>query len=145
MDVAAIMEIQALKVRFFEAVDRCHSDSSGASAELREMFIDGIRADYSPFGSFEGADAYIHFLITSYAQFDWLWHCVHSPRVVVTRNQAIGYWTSAAHARLKDTGTLIASINRYRDDFVLTPDGWRFSFVRDILEARNGGNGWDFV
>jgi len=143
-DVAATVEVQALKALFFQAIDKCHSDPSEASTELRGMCVDGIKADYGPFGTFEGIDTYIDFLITSYAQFDWLWHCAHSPRVLVTGHKAVGYWTSDAHARLKDTGILIASINRYRDDFVLTPEGWRFSSVRDILEARNGGNGWDF-
>jgi hypothetical protein len=141
-DVAAIIEISALKARFFEAVDRCPAEPEWASVELRTMFAEGIQADYGPFGVFEGSDAYIEFLIASYAQFDWLWHCAHSPRVEIKGREAIGYWTSEAHARLRDSGTVIASINRYRDDFVLTPGGWRFSFVRDILEARNGGSGW---
>lgn len=144
-DIADILEIEALKARFFESVDRCVSEPDRSRAGLRAMLVEEVEADYGAFGVPRGREAFIDFLIGAYAKFDWLWHSAHSPRVEVNGDNAVGYWTSDGQARLKESGMLVASINRYRDDFVRTADGWRFAVVRDILEARKAGDVWDFL
>jgi hypothetical protein len=140
-NVVDILEIQALKAQFFEVIDSIGTDPDKAAAELRELLSDDVTADYGPFGFHQGRESVIQFFVGAYSQFEWDWHSLHSPRVKVNGDTAVGFWTSNGHAMVKGSGAIHTSINRYSDEFVRTPAGWQLSYIRDIVEAHDAGSG----
>lgn len=129
------LEIQSLKALCMEIIDNVHFDPEDARAKLSNLFVDDIKADYGPAGLFEGRDAVLEFLVNISAKPAWLWHSLHSPRIEVSGDIATGYWTMNGQGRMPDSDQMVASINRCRDDFRRTADGWKISYIRSINEG----------
>jgi hypothetical protein len=129
------LEIQTLKALCMEIIDNVHFDPPAARGKLAALFVDDIKADYGPAGLFEGRDAVLEFLVNISAKPAWLWHSLHSPRVEVSGDTATGYWTMNGQGRMQGSDEMVGSINRCRDEFRRTADGWKISYIRSINEG----------
>lgn len=135
MQVEAILEIQALKALYYEIVDNARSDRDRAAARLREILAEDVKADYGARGIMDGREAVIDFLLNVSTKPEWLWHAIHSPRVEVTGDTAVGYWTTNGQSKIKGSDAVNTATGRAKDDFRRTPQGWRFTMIRNIPEA----------
>jgi hypothetical protein len=64
-----------------------------------------------------------------------LWHSIHTPRIDVTGDTAVGRWTLIVRMKRKGSATFDELFGRYLDEFRRTPKGWRISSVRFIQEG----------
>lgn len=133
--VGDILEIQSLKALWCEVIDNVHFNPTAAAPRLSALFADDVKADYGPAGLFDGRDAVTRFLVEVSSKPAWLWHSLHSPRVEVSGDSAVGYWTMNGQAKMDGSDQMLTSTNRCHDEFRRTPDGWRFSYIRSIHEA----------
>jgi len=134
-EIADRLEIQDVKALFLEVIDNAHHDPAQAAARLGDLFAEDVKADYGAAGFFHGREAVTEFLIGVSSKPDWLWHSLHSPRIEVTGDTAVGHWTMNGHAKMKESEDLLSSTNRCRDEFTRTSEGWKFSLIRTIQEG----------
>ena len=124
-----VIQLQALKALYCEAVDGCVTDALGSASRLREVFTEDATADYGA-EILEGRHAIIDFLIVTLSTTsDAAWHAIHSPRIDVEGDAAIGRWTVMARRRAKGSTHVDTIVGRYVDDFRRTPQGWRIRHV----------------
>jgi hypothetical protein len=140
-EVRDIMQLQAVKALYCEIVDSITSDAAGAAARLRELFAADVKADYGMGMSLlQGCDAVADFLLTAIgASNQALWHSIHSPRIEVHGDSAVGRWTVLVRLKVKGAATTTMLFGRYVDEFRRTPAGWRLSFIRFIQQAQEPG------
>lgn len=125
-----LFQLQALKAIYCETVDDSVNDVNRAAARLRELFTEDATADYGT-GVLEGRDAVIGFLLKAISTgSDSAWHSIHSPRIEIDGDTAIGRWTLMARMTRKGSTQVETIIGRYGDEFRRTPGGWRISCVR---------------
>jgi SnoaL-like domain len=74
-------------------------------------------------------------LKAAYCETDAVWHSIHTPRMDVTGDTAVGRWTLIVRMRRKGSTTSDELFGRYLDEFRRTPNGWRISAVRFIQEG----------
>jgi ketosteroid isomerase-like protein len=132
--VADILELQAVKAAYCESADSCVTDAPGASRRFAELFTPDVAADYG-FGPLSGCKAVTEFLVNAIAGNNaGLWHALHTPRIEVDGDTAVGRWTVMAKTRPKGAAQFETVFGRYTDEFRRTPQGWRISSVRFIQE-----------
>jgi ketosteroid isomerase-like protein len=130
-----ILQLQAIKAIYCETVDACVRDGGKAAERLRELFTEDVQLDYGMI-ELNGRNAAIEFLVgTVAATNEALWHSLHTPRVDVTGDTAVGDWTVIARMKRKGSTTSETLFGRYRDEFRRTPQGWRISSVRFLQEG----------
>jgi hypothetical protein len=133
--VLDILEIQALKALYCEAVDSSVKDRAQASQQLRELCLEDVMGDLG-FGVQKGRDELIKFIMQGLSgTSDWLFHAIHSPRIEVNGDVAIGRWTVIAGTRAKGAGQVLMSTGRYRDVFRRTSAGWKMQDVVFVMET----------
>ena len=124
------VEIQNLKARYCETVDRGARDPEGLPIRLAEIFAEDAIGDYGT-GLLEGRAAIIEFLMTQIcAPLDWLFHALHTPRIEIDGDSATGHWTVIAQSRAIGTDSIETLIGRYQDSFRRTSSGWRIASIR---------------
>jgi hypothetical protein len=128
-----ILEIQRMKARYCEIVDRSVDDPS-LVAGLTELFAEDITSDYG-FGTVSGREAILRFAAESSASVDLFWHGVSSPQVVVDGDAARASWTVTARSRRKGEATVNTVFGRYVDTLVRTPAGWRFTAMNFEIQS----------
>src|SRR5260370_4209881 len=120
-----ILQLQAMKATYCDAVDACTKDGGKAAARLAELFTEDVYADYG-MGPLNGRNAVIEFLVgTIVATNDSLWHSIHTPRIDVSGDTATGHWTLMVRMKQKNTTTFDTLYGRYLDEFRRTQQGWR--------------------
>ena len=134
-EVQDILAIQAVKAFYCESVDSAGKDSANASLKLTDMFAEDVKSNYG-IGVLEGREAVINFLVNMVgAGTEWSLHAIHSPRVEVNGDTAVGHWTAITRSRRKGADTISVSVGRYRDEFRRTRDGWCFTSIHFIREG----------
>jgi ketosteroid isomerase-like protein len=130
-----LLQLQALKAAYCETVDACVGKGGPAAASFGELFTEDVRADYG-MGPLDGRNVVAGFLIDAIvANNDALWHSMHTPRIDVTGDTAVGRWTLIVRMRRKGSATSDELFGRYLDEFRRTPNGWRISSVRFMQEG----------
>jgi hypothetical protein len=133
-NLSDILALESLKAAYCETVDACASDPAGATARFSELFTADVRAQYG-MSPLTGRVGVIGFLVATVgASNESLWHSIHTPRIDVTGDTAVGRWTVMARLKRKGVATADTVIGRYQDEFRRTPRGWRISSVRFIQE-----------
>jgi hypothetical protein len=123
------LAIANLKARYCRAADTAAGDPAGARALFADIFTDDFLGDYG-FEPMYGPQAIVDFLCTAIAgNSEWMIHMLHSPRIEVSGDQAIGDWTILVHSRRRESGEIMVVLGRYSDVFRLTPDGWRIARI----------------
>jgi hypothetical protein len=132
--ISDILQLQAVKAAYCEAVDSCVTDPGGARRRLADLFAEDIVADYGV-AALHGRVAVTEFLISAIAGNNAaLWHALHTPRIEVDGDSAEAHWTVMAMTRPKGAAEFVTLIGRYADRFRRTPQGWRISSVRFIRQ-----------
>jgi ketosteroid isomerase-like protein len=130
-----LLQLQALKAAYCETVDACVKAGAAAAARLGDLFTEDVRADYG-MGPLIGRNAVTGFLVDAIvANNDALWHSIHTPRIDVTGDTAVGRWTLIVRMKRKGSAAFDELFGRYLDEFRRTPKGWRISSVRFIQEG----------
>lgn len=124
-----VLAIQNIKASYCAAADLSASDPATAKIQMAKIFTEDFVGDYG-FEPLNGAQAIIDFLCMAIsAKSEWVLHMLHSPRIEVSGDQAIGDWTVMAYMKRRDGGQIDTVLGRYSDTFRLTPDGWRLAGV----------------
>jgi hypothetical protein len=130
-----LLRLQALKAAYCETVDACVEKGGAAAASFGDLFTEDVHADYG-MGPLNGRNAVTGFLVDAIvANNDALWHSVHTPRIDVTGDTAVGRWTLIVRMKRKGSAAFDELFGRYLDEFRRTPKGWRISSVRFIQEG----------
>lgn len=130
-----VLQLQALKAAYCETVDACVSEHGAAAARFGDLFTEDVRADYG-MGALSGRQAVAGFLVAAIvSNNDVLWHSIHTPRIEVTGDTAVGRWTLLVRMKRKGSAAFEELFGRYLDEFRRTPNGWRISSVRFLLEG----------
>lgn len=121
-----IREIEQLKYRYLRAVDT--KDWAGLAATLTE----DVHTDYgTQMGGqelkFTDRDAVIEYLSTAMGGSIVTEHRVGHPIIDVTGETATGSWYLQDRVLVPDFDAMIIGAAFYRDEYRLTPDGWRIS------------------
>jgi SnoaL-like domain len=132
--VQDILEIQSLKALYFEILDSFTSDANKAAARLNDVLAEDVKADHGAMGVTEGRQQVVSFLTEVCSKPAWLWHSLHSPRVEVTGDTAIGHWTTSGQAKMIASGPVLSATNRSISQFRRTPQGWRITSIRTVQE-----------
>jgi hypothetical protein len=120
-----IMEITRLKAAYCDAVDggwdrRTHNGEAVAS-----LFVDdGVWDVGGGAGRGEGHGGIVN-LIDSFQRMPFAFHRVSNPVIHVNGDQATGKWHVIAYLCQPD-GTPVMFFGVYNDQFVRTPQGWKF-------------------
>ena len=134
MRVSDILALQSVKATYCEVVDECVRNGNPSVERLSGLFTEDVQADYG-MGPLNGRSAVVEFLGAISATNDGLWHSVHTPRIHVTGDTAVGAWTLMVRTKQKGSATFDALFGRYLDEFRRTPQGWRISSVRFLQEG----------
>ena len=133
-DVSDRLELQDLVFRYAEIVDR------KAFEELRDIFIDDARIDYSGTGGAVGnLEETIGFLHSALGMFPNHQHLVSNTQFKVDGNSATGKVMCFNPMEMtveEGTHTFLLGL-WYLDEFVRTEGGWRF-------KARSQQASWNF-
>ena len=132
--VADVLEIQSLKALYFEILDSARLDRAKADSRLKEILTEDVRLDHGAAGQIAGRDRVVHHLMEACSKPEWLMHTLHTPRVEVDGDTAVGYWTTTGQARFHGSKALATSANRSRADFRRTPQGWRITLLCNVFE-----------
>src|SRR5437899_830833 len=88
-----VLQLQTMKAIYCETVDACVSGGSEFAERLRELFTEDVQADYG-MGPLNGRNAVVEFLVDAIvSNNDALWHSIHTPRIDVSGDTAVGQWT----------------------------------------------------
>ena len=134
MRVSDILALQSMKATYCEVVDECVRNGNKSAERLSELFTEDVQADYG-MGPLNGRSAVVEFLGAISATNDALWHSIHTPRINVTGDTAVGAWTLMVRTKHKGSATFDALFGRYLDEFRRTPQGWRISSIRFLQEG----------
>jgi ketosteroid isomerase-like protein len=135
MKLSDILALQSVKATYCETVDDCARNARDAAARFNELFTEDVRADYG-MGALDGRNAVVEFLVGAIGAInECLWHSIHTPRIEVTGDAAVGRWTIMARLKRKGSTVPDTLYGRYQDEFRRTPQGWRISSVRFIQES----------
>jgi len=130
-----ILQLQQVKATYCETVDECARNVDKAAASFGELFTEDAQADYG-MGPLQGRSALIDFLVNVIAASnDSLWHSLHTPRIDVTGDTAVGHWTVLARLKRKGASTAEMLCGRYLDEFRRTGQGWQISSVHFMREG----------
>jgi ketosteroid isomerase-like protein len=136
-EVHDILQLQALKALYCETIDSITRDAAAASVRLRQLFVPDVKADYGMGMSvLEGRDAVADFLLKAIgASNEALWHSIHTPRIEVKGDRAVGRWTILVRMKAKGAAQAAMLFGRYVDEFQRTSTGWKVSFVHFLPEG----------
>ena len=118
-----VREIRDLAYRYAQAVDRRDSEALG------QVFIEDGVIEGSGYLS-EGRDRIMAIPPMMAKRYRATFHAVQNHLVEVSGDRATGeVYTMAHHLQQADDGSLtdLVMIMRYYDDYVRSPDGWRFA------------------
>lgn len=130
-----VLQLQTMKAIYCETVDACVSGGSESAERLSALFTEDVQADYG-LGPLNGRKAVVEFLIDAIvSNNDALWHSIHTPRIDVSGDTAVGQWTIMVRMKHKGSTTFDMLFGRYVDEFRRTPQGWRICSVRFTQEG----------
>ena len=137
-----IMEITRLKAAYCDAVDggwdrRTHNGEAVAS-----LFVDdGVWDVGGGSGRGEGHSGIVN-LIDSFQEMPFAFHRVSNPVIYVNGDQATGKWHVIPYLSQPD-GKPVLFFGIYNDQFVKTPQGWKFKSLGCSTAALAGlREGW---
>lgn len=136
-EVRDVLQLQAVKALYCETIDSITADAAGAAVRLRQLFVPDAKADYGMGMSvLEGRDAVADFLLKAIgAGNEALWHSIHTPRIEIQGDRAVGRWTVLVRMKAKGATQAAMLFGRYVDEFQRTAAGWKVSFVHFFPEG----------
>jgi hypothetical protein len=129
-----VVAIQNLKARYVDAVDGGWGEVVPHDPEaVVELFVvDGIW-DSGVHGGGIGHDGIRAFMATGEAIMPFAYHHLSSPRIQVDGDTAAGRWHGMISMLVEGKAQLQLGV--YDDEFVRTPDGWRFKRLQYTVAA----------
>jgi hypothetical protein len=120
LSVADELAIRALVARYADAV--CRRDPAAWAA----TWAQDCRWDLGGGRVTSGRSETLNLYLTAVAKYDWVGQVVTTGRVEVDGDSATGWWYLIEfNQRAQGDGTL--HLGHYDDEYVRTPDGWRFA------------------
>ncbi len=128
--LADIEEIKQLKARYASACDDDYACDAIAALFTEDAIWDGGMMGYARTREgirefFSGASDVVGFAV----------HGVSNPLIQIEGDRATGQWYLHQPMTIKGTEDSFWFCAQYKDEYVRTPDGWRFSHVRLIARA----------
>ncbi len=121
-------EIVSLLVRYTRAVDSTDWDL------FRTCFTDDVVADYGDFGSWQGLDDFVAFMVAAHAGMGRTQHALSNvqPQVKDGRATSVSY-VHAVTVLASHRDDWIDTVGAYEDEFIRGADGWRI--VKRVLRT----------
>ena len=120
-----VQAIATLKAAYCDAADGGWDRPSHDADAVAALFVEDGVWDGGRFGRADGRDA-IRSLFATFRRFPFAFHCVSNPVIIVDGNVGTGRW-HANIAMVLDGERPYALGGIYRDEFVRTDSGWRFT------------------
>jgi hypothetical protein len=114
------LAVRDLVARFADAVN--HQDPQA----IRELFVPDGEFAVAGWTSLRGAGEVVNFLSGVISHWDVIFQAVHPGRVFLAGDTARGEWYITEYGRYRDgQETFLGGL--YSDDYLRTPEGWRFA------------------
>jgi hypothetical protein len=120
-----IEEIKQLKARYAAACDDGY-----AADRIAELFAVDAVWDGGMMGYAETRDGIREFFAGAAAVVGFAVHGISNPLIDVRGDEATGHWYLLQPMVLKDTELSYWYCAQYEDQYVRTPDGWKFKHVK---------------
>lgn len=134
-------EIARLKAAYCKAAD-CGLDHPGRDADtIASLFVEQGIWDAGSFGVADGREA-IHALFST-NPYPFGLHYISNPNIRVTGDTATGEWHLLCPSIVEDESIWIGGV--YRDEFVRTPDGWKFRKLKVNLAFIRKNEGFEVM
>lgn len=136
------LAIERLKAAYCHAADGGWDRPSYNVEAMAALFVDECMFDAGIIGSAQGR-AELKVLFASFADRHFAFHYVASPSITVSGDEATGRWHLIALMIDREEGQLLLG-GIYDDEFVRTPEGWRFKTSKLTIAFLNPRErGWD--
>jgi hypothetical protein len=132
-----VLAIKELKARYCDAADCGWSRPLNDADGMASLFVTEGVWDAGGYGRAEGRDAIRELFRTSLYPFAF--HMVTNPAIKVSGDTATGKWHMLVAHIIDERSLWIGAI--HNDEYVRTPDGWKFKAVRITL-AFTGEQHW---
>ncbi len=120
-----IQAITNLKARYVEAADGGWTDKPPHDAEgVRDLFVSDGVWNSGNFGGGEGHEGIRAYFAGAGEHTPMVFHHTGSPEIHVDGDRARGTWHVIVPMIQNGTSRVLVGI--YNDDFVRTPEGWKF-------------------
>jgi hypothetical protein len=114
------LEIRDLVSHFAEIVNDMRP------GDMRQVFVPDSEFVIRGWTELSGVGEIVGFLTGVIGHWDMIFQAVSSGRVVIDGDQAQGSWYVTEYGRYRDGNETFLG-GRYRDEYVRTDEGWRFS------------------
>ena len=140
-----VQEIANLKARYVDAVDGGWGREIPHDPEaVVALFVEDGVWDSGVFGGGSGHQGIREFMATGEAIMPFAFHHLSSPRIQVDGDEARGRWHGMISMTLEGVARLQLGV--YDDEFVRTPEGWRFKRLGYTVAATTDlPAGWETV
>lgn len=136
-----IQAIARLKATYCDAVDCGYSHPSPDGDKVVSLFVPEGVWDGGSFGRAEGHKE-IRELFKSLEVISLSFHRISNPLIEVNENEAIGKWHLLSPGIVAGDSMWIGGV--YNDEFVRTPQGWKFTKLSlTIVFTGKNDQGWD--
>ncbi len=148
--IAHLEDLEA--IRNLKSAYAFFCDDNYDADNFRKLFVADSHWESNAFGEYKGIEEIATFIRELPAQINWALHYMVNPMITFNadRTEASGRWILIEFATMsavesspnKDPEAVIISCS-YHDDFVRTPEGWRFKRVRAHFHNVSGWkSGW---
>lgn len=136
------IEISHLKASYCNAADGGWDRPSHNADKVASLFIDEGVWDCGEYGRVAGREA-IRSLFREFQRFPFAFHRISNPVIKVNGDVATGEWHLLCPIIIDDKQSMWIG-GMYNDEFVRTPEGWRFKNLKftPAFSCKNE-QGWD--
>jgi len=130
-------------IRNLKSAYALYCDDNYDADKFRTLFVDEAEWESNAFGTYRGIEEVATFIRELPAQIHWALHYMVNPLITIApdRSTAEGRWALIEYATMAPVESspsgdpeAVVITCKYHDDFVRTPEGWRFRKVRAQFE-----------